>query len=134
VIRVAILGSTGSIGRSALEVMARHRDRFEVVALAANRRAEELTAQVRQFKPARAVLCHDAVQLPETDALTEWASGRSALLDVCEDPDVDVVLNALVGAVGLEPTLRALRSGHRLALANKESLVAGGRLVMDAAA
>jgi 1-deoxy-D-xylulose-5-phosphate reductoisomerase len=133
-IRVAVLGSTGSIGRSALEVIARHPDRFEIVALAANRRAEELTAQVRRFQPARAVLCHDAAELPAGSGGTIWASGRSALLDVAEDPEVDVVLNALVGAVGLEPTLRALRAGHRLALANKESLVAGGRLVMDAAA
>ena len=133
-IRVAILGSTGSIGRSALEVIARHPDRFEIVALAANRRAEELRAQVRRFEPARAVLCRDDVALPETSGPTVWASGRSALLDVAEDPEVDVVLNALVGATGLEPTLRALRSGHRLALANKESLVAGGQLVMEAAA
>jgi 1-deoxy-D-xylulose-5-phosphate reductoisomerase len=133
-IRVAVLGSTGSIGRSALEVIARHPDRFEIVALAANRRAEELTAQVRRFQPARAVLCHDAAALPTASGGTTRASGRSALLDVAEDPEVDVVLNALVGAVGLEPTLRALRAGHRLALANKESLVAGGRLVMEAAA
>jgi 1-deoxy-D-xylulose-5-phosphate reductoisomerase len=132
-IRVAILGSTGSIGRSALEVIARHSDRFEVVALVANRRADELVAQVSRFEPARAVLCHDGVELPRTGGATAWASGRSALLDVAEDPEVDVVVNALVGAVGLEPTLRALRAGHRLALANKESLVAGGRLVMEAA-
>jgi 1-deoxy-D-xylulose-5-phosphate reductoisomerase len=133
-IRVAILGSTGSIGRSALEVIARHGDRFQVVALAANRRADELMAQVGRFAPARAVLCHDGMELPPTGERTKWASGRSALLDLAEDPDVDVVVNALVGAVGLEPTLRALRAGHRLALANKESLVAGGQLVMDAAA
>jgi 1-deoxy-D-xylulose-5-phosphate reductoisomerase len=134
VIRVAVLGSTGSIGRSALEVIARHGDRFEIVALAANRRADELMAQVRRFRPQRAVLCHDAVELPKAGGPTTWASGKSALLDAAADPGVDVVLNALVGAVGLEPTLAALRAGHRLALANKESLVAGGRLVMDAAA
>ena len=133
-IRVAILGSTGSIGRSALEVVARHGDRFQVVALAANRRADELEAQVRRFRPARAVLCHDGTELPRAAAGTAWASGRAALLDVAEDPGVDVVVNALVGAAGLEPTLRALRAGHRLALANKESLVAGGRLVLEAAA
>jgi len=134
VIRVAILGSTGSIGRSALEVVARHPDRFQVVALAANKSVDELAAQVRRFRPARAVLCHEAAQLPAPGGGTAWASGRSALLDVAEAPDVDVVVNALVGAVGLEPTLHALRAGHRLALANKESLVAGGQLVIDAAA
>jgi 1-deoxy-D-xylulose-5-phosphate reductoisomerase len=134
VIRVALLGSTGSIGRSALEVIARHADRFQVVALAANRSVDELAAQVRRFRPARAVLCHENAELPTTAGGARWTAGRSALLDVAGAPDVDVVLNALVGAAGLEPTLRALAAGHRLALANKESLVAGGRLVMDAAA
>ena len=133
-IRVAILGSTGSIGRSALEVVARHADRFRVVALAANKSVDELTAQVRRFRPARAVLCQDCGELPSDGSGTKWTSGRAALLEVAEAPDVDVVVNAVVGAAGLEPTLRALRAGHRLALANKESLVAGGRLVMDAAA
>ena len=133
-IRVAILGSTGSIGRSALEVIARHADRFQVVALAANRSADELAAQVRRFRPAKAVLCGAGAALPPAGAGTEWASGRAALLDVAADPEVDVVLNALVGAAGLEPTLAALEAGHRLALANKESLVAGGRLVTSAAA
>jgi 1-deoxy-D-xylulose-5-phosphate reductoisomerase len=134
VIRVAILGSTGSIGRSALEVIARHPDRFQVVGLAANKSAEELAAQVRRFRPERAVLCHDAAEVPAEVGRTSWASGRSAMLDLAEAPDVDVVVNALVGAVGLEPTLCALHAGHRLALANKESLVAGGQLVIDAAA
>ncbi|HUF75148.1 MAG TPA: 1-deoxy-D-xylulose-5-phosphate reductoisomerase [Longimicrobiales bacterium] len=132
-VRVAILGSTGSIGRSALEVIHRHADRFEVVALAANRRVGELADQVRRFRPARAVLC-DADPPPPDGLPTRWSSGWSALLDVAADSDVDVVLNALVGAAGLEPTLRALEAGHRLALANKESLVAGGRLVIEAAA
>jgi 1-deoxy-D-xylulose-5-phosphate reductoisomerase len=131
-VRIAILGSTGSIGRSALEVIDRHADRFEVVALAANRRVDELADQVRRHRPARAVLCH-ADSTPPDDSGTRWLSGRSALLDLAADPDVDVVLNALVGAAGLEPTLRALETGHRLALANKESLVAGGRLVIEAA-
>lgn len=133
-IRVAILGSTGSIGRSALEVIARHPDRFQIVALAANRSAADLAAQVERFRPERAVLCHESAEIPADAGATTWASGRNALLDTAEAPDVDVVVNALVGAVGLEPTLRALRAGHRLALANKESLVAGGRLVMEAAA
>jgi 1-deoxy-D-xylulose-5-phosphate reductoisomerase len=133
-LRVAILGSTGSIGRSALEVIARHADRFRVVALAANRSVDELAEQVRRFRPARAVLCDADATPPTSGSATEWARGRSALLDVASDPNVDVVLNALVGAAGLEPTLRALESGHRLALANKESLVAGGELVTRAAA
>ncbi len=131
-IRVAVLGSTGSIGRSALEVMGRHPERFEVCALVANRSADELAEQVQRFKPRRAVLCDGADTQPGGGP-TRWESGWSALLDVAADPDVDVVVNALVGAAGLEPTLAALRAGHRLALANKESLVAGGRLVTEAA-
>lgn len=132
-IRVAVLGSTGSIGRSTLEVVGRHPERFEVSALVANTKARELEAQVRRFRPRRAVLCDDGTAAPEGPDGTEWALGWSALLDVASDPDVDVVVNALVGAAGLEPTLRALHAGHRLALANKESLVAGGQLVVDAA-
>ena len=133
-IRVAILGSTGSIGRSALEVVARHSDRFRVVALVANRSVDGLADQVMRFRPNKAVLCDAQATLPASSATTEWVSGRAALLDVAGAPDVDVVVNALVGAAGLEPTLRALEAGHRLALANKESLVAGGALVTGAAA
>ncbi|MDH3272053.1 MAG: 1-deoxy-D-xylulose-5-phosphate reductoisomerase [Gemmatimonadota bacterium] len=132
-IRVAVLGSTGSIGRSALEVMSRHRERFEVVALVANRSVDELVGQVEAFSPKHAILCDKGVALPATGRSTRWRSGREAMLDVTASDEVDVVLNALVGAAGLEPTLAALDAGHRLALANKESLVAGGELVMSAA-
>lgn len=132
-IRVAILGSTGSIGRSALEVISRHPERFDVVSLAANRSVDDLAAQVAEYGAERAVLCDDSVTLPASGAAARWASGRDALLDVASDPGIDVVLNALVGAAGLEPTLGALEAGHRLALANKESLVAGGPLVLEAA-
>jgi len=131
-IRVAILGSTGSIGRSALEVVSRHSDRFDIVALVANRSLDVLAEQVGRFSPDQAVLCDGSAPLP-TSGATTWAVGRDAMLDVAARPDVDVVLNALVGAAGLEPTLAALEAGHRLALANKESLVAGGPLVLEAA-
>lgn len=132
-IRVAILGSTGSIGRSALEVAARHPHRFEIAALVANRSADVLAEQVERFRPATAVLCDDSVPLPVGGSGTRWLSGKGAMLEVAASDGVDVVLNALVGAAGLEPTLEALGAGHRLALANKESLVAGGSLVLDAA-
>ncbi|HSM60562.1 MAG TPA: 1-deoxy-D-xylulose-5-phosphate reductoisomerase [Longimicrobiales bacterium] len=132
-IRVAILGSTGSIGRSALEVIARHPGRFEVVALVAHRRVEALAEQVARFGPRLAVVVDEACgAAPRSGGGTAWRSGRGALLEAASLPDVDVVLNALVGAAGLEPTLRALETGHRLALANKESLVAGGPLVLRA--
>jgi 1-deoxy-D-xylulose-5-phosphate reductoisomerase len=133
VVRVAILGSTGSIGRSALEVIGRHPDRFEVVALAAHRSRDVLAEQVARLRPRLAVLADESVDLPDASAGTTWRTGREALLGVASDPEVDVVVNALVGAAGLEPTLRALEAGHRLALANKESLVAGGALVLEAA-
>lgn len=132
-IRVAILGSTGSIGRSALEVIRRHSSRYEVVVLAGNRNLELLARQVGEFRPKVAVAADERAEFP-TSPGTAWAAGRAALLDVAGLDGVDVVLNALVGAAGLEPTLRALEAGHRLALANKESLVAGGPLVLRAAA
>lgn len=133
-IRVAVLGSTGSIGRSALEVVSRHPGRFEVVALTAHRGVEVLAQQVARFRPRVAVVGAEEVSLPAGDtAGTQWRSGRAALLEVAAMEGVDVVVNALVGAAGLEPTVLALEAGHRLALANKESLVAGGPLVLQAA-
>lgn len=133
-IRVAILGSTGSIGRSTLEVIERHPDRFQVVALAANQAIDALAEQVRRHKPSVAVLGGSngfggRTDLPEA----RWLEGRDALLEITELSEVDVVVNALVGSAGLEPTLRTLLAGKRLALANKESLVAGGDLVVAAA-
>jgi 1-deoxy-D-xylulose-5-phosphate reductoisomerase len=133
VIRVAVLGSTGSIGRSALEVIRRHPDRFTVVALGAHRRAARLREQVAEFGPRVAVLADESAPGGLGAGEGSWALGREALLDVASRDDVDVVVNALVGAAGLEITLRALEAGKRLALANKESLVAGGPLVLEAA-
>ncbi len=133
-IRVAVLGSTGSIGRSTLEVIERHPHRFEVVALAAHQALGTLTDQVRRHSPEVAVLVQGNGLGGREDLPTaRWREGREALLEITESPDVDVVVNALVGSAGLEPTLLALRAGKRLALANKESLVAGGDLVMAAA-
>ncbi len=132
--RVASLGPTGSSGRSTLEVSERHPDRFEVVALAAHQALEPLARQVQRHHPRVAVLSKEKglggrEDLPQA----RWMEGREALLEITESPDVDVVVNALVGSVGLEPTLRTLLAGKRLALANKESLVAGGKLVVAAA-
>ncbi len=136
-IRLAVLGSTGSIGQSTLDVVARHPDRFRVVGLAAHRSADALARQVARVRPDMAVLVDGDVRQPGGQpgqgGGTRWTSGEDALLALAEHPDVDVVVNAVVGAAGLEPTLRALRSGKRLALANKESLVAGGPLVLEAA-
>jgi len=133
VIRVAVLGSTGSIGRSALEVIRRHPERFAVVALGAHRRAEGLWEQASEFHPSVAVLADEGASFVPPDKDAEWGFGHDALLDLASRDDVDVVVNALVGAAGLAITLRALEAGKRLALANKESLVAGGPLVLAAA-
>jgi 1-deoxy-D-xylulose-5-phosphate reductoisomerase len=126
---VALLGSTGSIGQSALSVLDRHRDRFRVVALAAHRNATELAAQCERFHPD---VCALVDPVNGNGMATTWLHGDEGLLAAARHPDADVVLNAVVGAAGLQATLAALQSGKRLALANKESLVAGGDLVMQA--
>jgi 1-deoxy-D-xylulose-5-phosphate reductoisomerase len=114
--RVAVLGSTGSVGTQALDVVRNHRDRYEVVALAAGRNTDLLAAQAAEFgvAPERARSCAD-----DPDGLAELAAS----------PDADVVLNAVVGFAGLPATIAALERGKRLALANKESLIAGGPVV-----
>ncbi|HSJ10233.1 MAG TPA: 1-deoxy-D-xylulose-5-phosphate reductoisomerase, partial [Longimicrobiales bacterium] len=127
-----LLGSTGSIGRSALNVLDRHADEFRVVALAANRNARELAGQVARYAPQLAVLVDEEAAAANGPLPDCMRTGRQALLDAAAHPDADIVINAVVGAAGLEATLAALRSGKRLALANKESLVAGGPLVREA--
>ena len=129
---VAILGATGSIGASALAVLEQHPDRFRAVALTAHRSVDALRALVHRHRPSLAVLS-DAEIPAGREGGTRWASGREALLEAATHPDADVVVNALVGAAGLEPTLAALEAGKRVALANKESLVCGGPLVLQAA-
>jgi 1-deoxy-D-xylulose-5-phosphate reductoisomerase len=114
--RVAVLGSTGSIGTQALDVIRGHRDAYEVVALAAGRNAELLAAQAAEFGVA-------------PDCARLGADDPSVLTELASHPDVDVVLNAVVGFAGLPATLAALEHGKRLALANKESLIAGGPVV-----
>ena len=131
-LRVLILGSTGSIGTQALDVIAANPDRFEVVGLAAGGGNPELLAQQRTQTGVTNIAVADpdaARQLGEVRYTGEDAATR-----IVEETQADVVLNALVGALGLQPTLAALHSGARLALANKESLIAGGPLVLKAAA
>lgn len=124
--RIAILGCTGSIGTQALDIVRKHPDRFEVVALTAGRNAELLAEQVDEFEPALAVLA-------EGEPSTGISAGWGAVLEAAAHPAADIVLNALVGSRGLEPTLVALDADKVVALANKESLVAGGDLVMSRA-
>ncbi|MBC8087000.1 MAG: 1-deoxy-D-xylulose-5-phosphate reductoisomerase [Phycisphaerae bacterium] len=124
---VAILGSTGSIGKSALEVMSRQSGRFRVVALTAHENADGLAEQVKRWKPEFAGLVGGLT------AAEGLARGPECLLEAATHPDAAIVLNAVVGAAGLPATLAALRAGKRVALANKESLVIAGSVVMETA-
>ncbi len=132
-LKVLILGSTGSIGTQALQVIAENPDRFEVVGLAAGgQNTEVLAAQRAQTGVTNIAVADERAAQALGDV--RFAGSEAATRIVEETPEVDVVLNALVGALGLKPTLAALHRGARLALANKESLVAGGPLVLAAAA
>ena len=130
--RIAILGATGSIGTQALDVTARHPDKYRAVALAARSSAELLTEQVRRFHPAAAVLVSPPGAFAATNEC-QWAFGQEALLDICAREDVDAVLVAVVGIAGLPAVLRCIECGKKVLLANKEALVTGGELVMRAA-
>ncbi len=131
-LRLAILGSTGSIGTQALDVVAAHPDRFRVVALAARSSAEALLCQVAAFRPDQAVLTQPPKGFLGTNEC-QWDFGEEALLDICKREDVDAVLVAVVGIAGLGAVLCAIRHGKRVLLASKEALVTGGELVMAAA-
>ncbi|MET4578469.1 1-deoxy-D-xylulose-5-phosphate reductoisomerase [Ottowia thiooxydans] len=136
--RVAILGSTGSIGTNTLDVIARHPDRFEVVALTAATQVEAMLAQVARFKPRLAVMASEehgrvlAEKIKQNGLSTVVATGPAAIEAIAGDDGIDTVMAAIVGAAGLAPCLAAARAGKRLLLANKEALVVGGRLFMDA--
>jgi 1-deoxy-D-xylulose-5-phosphate reductoisomerase len=125
---ISLLGATGSIGQSALEVIGRHPDRFRLVAATANHRVDALQRVVAEHAPLLAVVAGGG---GPTGA--PWAEGEEALIAAATHPRAHIVLNALVGAAGLGPTLAGLRAGKRMALANKESLVCGGELVLQAA-
>ncbi len=128
---VAILGATGSIGRSTLNVIRRHPDRFRVVALTANSRARELARLATEFQPEFVALADGSVSaVSGWDG--EWRHGADGLAAAAAADGAEIIVNGLVGVAGLEPTLTALDAGKRVALANKESLVAGGELVLDA--
>ncbi|MDO9434141.1 1-deoxy-D-xylulose-5-phosphate reductoisomerase [Hydrogenophaga sp.] len=135
---VTILGSTGSIGTSTLDVIARHAERFSVFALTAATQVDAILAQCQRFKPRYAVMASPvhAQQLSsrvrELGLAVEVLSGPKALCDVSEAPEVDAVMAAIVGAAGLAPSMAAARAGKKLLLANKEALVVGGELFMQA--
>ena len=136
---VAVLGSTGSIGASTMEVIGAHPQRFQVVALAAKSRTDRLFEQCRNYLPRIAVMLDIqaaqrlGVLCRNANLAIDVSAGTEGLVRVATAPDVDIVVAAIVGAAGLEPTLAAVRAGKRVLLANKESLVMSGRLLIDAA-
>jgi 1-deoxy-D-xylulose-5-phosphate reductoisomerase len=135
---IVILGATGSIGVSTLDVLARHPERYQVLGLSAQRRIDELLAQCLRFRPRYAVVPDDVAArrlregLSAGGAATEVLVGAEALCALAAHPEVDAVMAAIVGAAGLAPCLAAARAGKRLLLANKEALVVGGAYFMDA--
>jgi len=135
---LTILGSTGSIGVSTLDVVARHADRYRVVALTGQRQDEVLFEQCLRFKPRYAVLLDEAaaarltVRVAEAGLEVQVLQGAAALDFVAALPEVDTVMAAIVGAAGLNPTLAAARAGKKILLANKETLVMAGRIFMEA--
>ncbi|HEX2544538.1 MAG TPA: 1-deoxy-D-xylulose-5-phosphate reductoisomerase [Ramlibacter sp.] len=136
--RVAVLGSTGSVGANTLDVVARHADRFEVFALSASSQVDVMLQQCRQFRPAFAVMAQDdaaralADRLESDGLATRVLSGAAALDTIAGHEQVDAVMASIVGAAGLSSCIAAARAGKKLLLANKEALVVGGDLFLDA--
>ncbi|MBI5919209.1 MAG: 1-deoxy-D-xylulose-5-phosphate reductoisomerase [Nitrosomonadales bacterium] len=136
--RLTVLGSTGSIGKSTLDVVARHPERYRIFALTAHQQDGLLFEQCQQFQPQFAVLLDEAAaarlreNLRAAGSTTEVLTGVAALEQVSAAPEVDAVMAAIVGAAGLRPTLAAARAGKKILLANKETLVMAGAVFMDA--
>ncbi len=136
--QLTILGSTGSIGKNTLDVVSLHPQRFKVFALSAHQQVDELLSQCLRFEPRYAVMTSPAhaqalkTRLKDHAVRTVVLSGPEALLDISQDPEVDMVMAAIVGAAGLPPCLAAARAGKRLLLANKEALVVGAGVFLEA--
>lgn len=130
---ITLLGSTGSIGTQALDVVRQHPDRFGVYALVANNSVERLAEQVREFRPQVAVIANEAKReaLSELvgDVPVEICAGTEAICQVAASTEADIVLAAMVGFAGLRPTIKAIEAGRTIALANKETLVVAGELI-----
>lgn len=137
--QIAILGSTGSIGTQALEVIEEHPDLYEVYCLTANNRVDELAGQARKFNPAAVVIANEDKYGRLKDLLSDCPdikvyAGKQALDDIVEAGPIDIVLTAMVGFAGLSPTIHAIRAHKKICLANKETLVVAGELICKLAA
>ena len=130
---IAILGSTGSIGTQALQVIEEHPDKYEAYVLTANNRVEELIAQARKFKPEAVVIANEAKYQQLKEALADLPvkvyAGEEVLCQIVQEKPIDIVLTAMVGYAGLRPTINAIRARKAIALANKETLVVAGELI-----
>lgn len=136
--RIAILGSTGSIGRQALDVIGQHRDLFEVELLTANNSADLLIQQAIEFDANNVVICNEQKYSEVAEALQphyiKVFAGMKSVCDLVQSDNIDIVLTSMVGFSGLESTIAAVKAGKTIALANKETLVAAGQIVMNLAA
>ena len=136
--QICILGSTGSIGTQALDVIAQHADKYEVYCLTANTRVELLAQQARKFRPAAVVVADESRYQQLQDLLTDLPdikvyAGKQALCDIVQAQPIDMVLTAMVGFSGLEPTIHAIKAHKKICLANKETLVVAGELINELA-
>ena len=135
--RLTVLGSTGSIGTQTLDIVRQHPEKLEVYALAADKNVLELERQAREFKPQVLAMmdpkAYAELKQRVADLNIQVVQGMEGLLKIVTDPTPDTVVTAISGRIGLEPTLAALKAGKDIALANKETLVAGGKLVMEIA-
>ncbi len=136
--QICILGSTGSIGTQALDVISQHPDRYEAYCLTANSRWELLAEQARQYQPAAVVIANDKYYAPLREALADQPdikvyAGAEALNEIVEAAPIDMVLTAMVGFAGLTPTIRAIKAHKKICLANKETLVVAGELICQLA-
>ena len=134
--KIAVLGSTGSIGTQTLEVVRTNKD-IEITALAAGRNVELLEQQIREFRPKLAAVWEEeaAGRLRESvrDLDVKIVSGMDGLIEVCTEPSAEIVVTAIVGMLGIRPTIAAMEAGKDIALANKETLVTAGHLIMPLA-
>ena len=136
--QICILGSTGSIGTQALDVISQHPDLYEAYALTANHRWKELAEQARRFNPAAVVIADEAYYEPLKQELADMPdvkvyAGSKVLEDIVESPSIDMVLTAMVGYSGLAPTIHAIKAKKKICLANKETLVVAGELILQLA-
>lgn len=136
--QICILGSTGSIGTQALDVIRQHSDRYEVYCLTANNRWQQLVEQARQYQPAAVVIANEDHYSAVRDALSDMPdvkvyAGKEALDQIVEAEPIDMVLTAMVGFAGLSPTVHAIQAKKKICLANKETLVVAGELICQLA-